>query len=236
MEYLWGETMAFVQCTGLKKTYSVGGEEVRALDDVSLTVEHGDFIAICGPSGSGKSTLANVIGGLDQPDEGSIVVEGMDLATAKDKELSAYRNKHIGFVFQSFNLQAHESALENVMSPLTIGGVGKKKERREKGMKALERVGLADRAEHKPTQLSGGQRQRVAIARALVNEPSLVIADEPTGNLDSNRGTDVMNELERLNREGVTLIIITHDQNVAARAKRVLTIRDGRITETRGQA
>ena len=228
--------MAFVQCSGLCKTYTVGDEEVRALDNVSLTVEKGDFIAICGPSGSGKSTLANVIGGLDQPDSGSVVVDGVDLAEAKDKELSAYRNRNIGFVFQSFNLQAHETALENVISPLVIGGVGKKKDRREKGMRALERVGLGDRAGHKPTQLSGGQRQRVAIARALVNEPALIIADEPTGNLDSSRGTDVMNELERLNREGITLVIITHDQSVAARAKRVLTIKDGKITETRGQA
>jgi len=228
--------VAFVQCSGLCKTYTVGDEEVRALDNVSLTVEKGDFIAICGPSGSGKSTLANVIGGLDQPDSGSVVVDGVDLAEAKDKELSAYRNRNIGFVFQSFNLQAHETALENVISPLVIGGVGKKKDRREKGMRALERVGLGDRAGHKPTQLSGGQRQRVAIARALVNEPALIIADEPTGNLDSSRGTDVINELERLNREGITLVIITHDQSVAARAKRVLTIKDGKITETRGQA
>ena len=160
--------MAFVQCSGLKKTYTVGDEEVKALDNVSLTVEKGDFIAICGPSGSGKSTLANVIGGLDQPDTGSVVVDGVDLATAKDKELSEYRNRNIGFVFQSFNLQAHESALENVMSPLTVGGVGGRKQRREKAMAALTKVGLADRAKHKPTQLSGGQRQRVAIARALV--------------------------------------------------------------------
>ena len=228
--------MAFVQCSGLRKTYTVGDEEVKALDDVSLVVEKGDFIAICGPSGSGKSTLANVIGGLDQPDAGKVIVDGVDLSDAKDKELSTYRNKNIGFVFQSFNLQAHESALENVISPLVIGGVGKKKERQEKGMRALERVGLADRAKHKPTQLSGGQRQRVAIARALVNDPALIIADEPTGNLDSSRGSDVMNELERLNREGITLIIITHDQSIAARAKRVLTIKDGKITETRGQA
>ncbi|MFM8792613.1 MAG: ABC transporter ATP-binding protein [Solirubrobacterales bacterium] len=228
--------MAFVQCSGLCKTYTVGDEEVRALDNVSLTVEKGDFIAICGPSGSGKSTLANVIGGLDQPDSGSVVVDGVALADAKDKELSAYRNRNIGFVFQSFNLQAHETALENVISPLVIGGVGKKKDRREKGMRALERVGLGDRAGHKPTQLSGGQRQRVAIARALVNEPALIIAVEPKGNLDSSRGTDVMNEVERLNREGITLVIITHDQSVAARAKRVLTIKDGKITETRGQA
>lgn len=226
--------MAFVQCSGLKKTYTVGDEEVKALDNVSLTVEKGDFIAICGPSGSGKSTLANVIGGLDQPDEGSVMVDGVDLAKAKDKALSEYRNSHIGFVFQSFNLQAHESALENVISPLTIGGVGKKKERRERGMKALERVGLSDRASHKPTQLSGGQRQRVAIARALVNDPQLIIADEPTGNLDSSRGADVINELKRLNSEGITLIIITHDLSVAAQAKRIIEIRDGKITEKAG--
>ena len=223
-----------MQCSGLKKTYTVGDEEVKALDNVSLTVEKGDFIAICGPSGSGKSTLANVIGGLDQPDEGSVMVDGVDLAKAKDKALSEYRNSHIGFVFQSFNLQAHESALENVISPLTIGGVGKKKERRERGMKALERVGLSDRASHKPTQLSGGQRQRVAIARALVNDPQLIIADEPTGNLDSSRGADVINELKRLNSEGITLIIITHDLSVAAQAKRIIEIRDGKITEKAG--
>ena len=227
--------MAFVQCSGLKKVYSLGDESVHALDNVSLSIEKGDFIAICGPSGSGKSTLANVIGGLDQPDSGTVIVDGLDLAKAKDNELSAYRNKHIGFVFQSFNLQAHESALENVMSPLTIGGVGKKKERQERGMRALERVGLADRAGHKPTQLSGGQRQRVAIARALVNDPTLIIADEPTGNLDSSRGADVMAELERLNREGITLIVITHDDNVAARAKRIIEIKDGKISEKRGQ-
>ncbi|MEY2767533.1 MAG: hypothetical protein RI912_1196 [Actinomycetota bacterium] len=226
--------MAFVQCSGLKKTYTVGDEEVRALDNVSITVEKGDFIAICGPSGSGKSTLANVIGGLDQPDEGSVLVDGVDLAKAKDKELSEYRNSRIGFVFQSFNLQAHETALENVISPLVIGGVGKKKERRERGMKALERVGLSDRAGHKPTQLSGGQRQRVAIARALVNDPQMIIADEPTGNLDSSRGADVIAELRRLNSEGITLIIITHDPNVAAQAKRVVEIKDGKITERTG--
>ena len=162
------------------------------------------------------------------------MVDGVDLAKAKDKALSEYRNSHIGFVFQSFNLQAHESALENVISPLTIGGVGKKKERRERGMKALERVGLSDRASHKPTQLSGGQRQRVAIARALVNDPQLIIADEPTGNLDSSRGADVINELKRLNSEGITLIIITHDLSVAAQAKRIIEIRDGKISEKAG--
>jgi len=226
--------MSFVQCSGLKKTYSVGGEEVKALDDVSLNIEHGDFIAICGPSGSGKSTLANVIGGLDQPDQGSVMVDGIDLANAKDSILSEYRNKKIGFVFQSFNLQAHETTLENVIAPLTVAGVGKKQERRERGMKALKRVGLSDRAKHKPTQLSGGQRQRVAIARALVNDPQLIIADEPTGNLDSSRGADVITELKRLNAEGITLIIITHDASVAAQATRIIEIKDGKIVERAG--
>ncbi|CAB4853483.1 unannotated protein [freshwater metagenome] len=192
-------------------------------------------MAIAGPSGSGKSTLANVIGGLDRPDSGQVMVNGMNLATAKDKQLSAYRNSNVGFVFQSFNLQVHETALENVISPLVIGGVGRKKERRLAGLAALEKVGLADRAHHKPTQLSGGQRQRVAIARALVNNPSVVIADEPTGNLDSARGVEVMEELARLNREdGITLIVITHDTGVAERATRVLTIIDGKVSERVG--
>lgn len=228
--------MALIECSGLRKTYKLGDEVVHALDDVSLKIEKGDFVAISGPSGSGKSTLANVIGGLDRPDEGTVIVDGMDLSKAKDKKLSEYRNSHIGFVFQSFNLQVHESALENVMSPLVIGGVGRKKERRQKGMSALEKVGLTDRAKHKPTQLSGGQRQRVAIARALVNDPAVVIADEPTGNLDSARGAEVMAELARLNREeGITLIVITHDPNIAHQAKRVLVIKDGKLTESAGQ-
>lgn len=228
--------MALIECSGLTKAYSLGGETVHALDGVNLTIEQGDFLAICGPSGSGKSTLANMIGGLDQPDSGSVVVDGKDLAKAKDKELAAYRNSRIGFVFQSFNLQVHETALENVMSPLVIGGVGSKKERKEKALAALEKLGLADRAGHKPTQLSGGQRQRVAIARALVNSPAVVIADEPTGNLDSQRGAGVMDELARLNREeGITLVVITHDPNIAKRAKRVLNIVDGRVNEMRGE-
>jgi putative ABC transport system ATP-binding protein len=228
--------MALIECTGLTKTYRLGDEVVHALDGVSLQIDKGDFVAISGPSGSGKSTLANVIGGLDRPDSGTVVVNGLDLSKARDKALSAYRNANIGFVFQSFNLQVHETALENVMSPLTIGGVGRRSERRARALAALEKVGLSDRAKHKPTQLSGGQRQRVAIARALANNPSVVIADEPTGNLDSSRGADVMDELERLNREdGITLIIITHDLAVANRARRVLTIRDGKLTETVGQ-
>jgi len=226
--------MALIECRDLVKVYDVGGDKVHALAGVSLDVSTGDFLAICGPSGSGKSTLANVIGGLDRPDSGSVIVEGMDLATAKDAKLSEYRNSHIGFVFQSFNLQSHESALENVISPLVVGGVGKKKERVARGLAALDRVGLADRAKHKPNQLSGGQRQRVAIARALVNDPSLVIADEPTGNLDTARGAEIMAELQRLNREGVTLLVITHDAKVAGQAKRIVEITDGKINEKAG--
>ena len=227
--------MALIECTDLTKTYRLGDDVVKALDGVTLTIDAGDFVAIAGPSGSGKSTLANVIGGLDRPDSGQVMVNGMNLATAKDKQLSAYRNSNVGFVFQSFNLQVHETTLENVISPLVIGGVGRKKERRLAGLAALEKVGLADRAHHKPTQLSGGQRQRVAIARALVNNPSVVIADEPTGNLDSARGVEVMEELARLNREdGITLIVITHDTGVAERATRVLTIIDGKVSERVG--
>ena len=227
--------MALIECSQLVRTYRLGGEVVTALDGVSVSIERGDFVAVTGPSGSGKSTLANVIGGLDTPDSGTIVVDGLDLSTAKDGQLSAYRNRHVGFVFQSFNLQNHETALENVISPLVIGGVGGIKQRRQMGMEALAKLGLADRAKHKPTQLSGGQRQRVAIARALVNSPSVVIADEPTGNLDSVRGAEVMAELARLNREeGITLMIITHDQHVADFARRVLTLVDGRMTELAG--
>ena len=221
--------MALIECRGLQKTYKLGDEVVHALDGVSLDIEQGDFVAISGPSGSGKSTLANVIGGLDQPDSGTVVVNGLDLSKARDKAMSAYRNSNIGFVFQSFNLQAHESALENVISPLVIGGVGKKKERQEKGLKALERVGLADRAKHKPTELSGGQRQRVAIARALVNRPSILLADEPTGNLDSRTGEEIMGLFEQLYEQGNTIIVVTHEEDIARHARRIVRLRDGLI-------
>ena len=228
--------MAFIDCSKVTKVYRLGDEVVNALDGVTLTIERGEYVAIAGPSGSGKSTLANVIGGLDHPDSGTVTVDGIDLSRARDKQLSAYRNSHIGFVFQSFNLQNHETSLENVISPLVLGGVGSRKQRKQRGLAALAKVGLSDRANHKPTQLSGGQRQRVAIARALVNDPAIVIADEPTGNLDSARGVDVMDELARLNREeGITLIVITHDADVAEQADRVLTIRDGRVSEQAGR-
>lgn len=222
----------FIECSALVRTYQLGDETVRALDGVSLSVDRGETLAITGPSGSGKSTLANVIGGLDRPDGGTVRVDGNDLSAASDRELSAYRNSTVGFVFQSFNLQGHETALENVISPLVIGGVGNRRERASRGMAALEKMGLADRAGHRPAQLSGGQRQRVAIARALVNDPSLVIADEPTGNLDSARGAEVMSELHRLNQsEGITLFVITHDPGVARQLGRVAELRDGKLQE-----
>lgn len=227
----WEQIVSLIECRGLVKAYRLGDEEVRALDGVELMIAEGEFVAICGPSGSGKSTLANIIGGLDRPDAGTVSVAGRTLAQASDKELALYRNREVGFIFQSFHLQSHETALENVMAPLVLGGVGSRRDRRERALAALERVGLAERAKHRPNQLSGGQRQRVAIARALVNEPSLVLADEPTGNLDSVRGAEVMAELTRLHGEGLTLIVITHDAAVAAQAQRTVEIRDGRLTE-----
>lgn len=223
---------ALIELKSVSKDYRTGDETLHALAGVNLTIKPGEFIAIVGPSGSGKSTLANIIGGLDKPDGGTVSVEGADLAKARDKQLSEYRNKHIGFVFQAFNLQPTYTALENVMLPLVLSGMGAK-ERRERGMKCLTDVGLADRMKHKPTELSGGQRQRVSIARALANNPSIIIADEPTGNLDSQKGRDIMALLEKLNHEGITLIVITHDMELAKRAGRILSIHDGVMKEGR---
>jgi putative ABC transport system ATP-binding protein len=208
----------------------MGDETLHALDDVSLTITPGEFIAITGPSGSGKSTLANIIGGLDMADSGSVEVDGLNLAQAHDRQLSVYRNHTIGFVFQSFNLQPNATALENVMLPLTLARMHAGP-RRARAKECLEAVGLGERLRHKPTELSGGQRQRVAIARALATKPSIIIADEPTGNLDSERGGEIMKVLKDLNNDGITLIIITHDMTVAAMAGRILHIKDGRLTE-----
>ncbi len=227
-----GSRSAVVELRNVTRTYRMGDEVVRALDGVNLTIEPGTFAAVTGPSGSGKSTLANIIGGIDAPDSGTMTVNGTDLARANDRELSGYRNQTIGFVFQSFNLQSNATALENVALPLTLGGM-RGAQRRERARECLEAVGLGDRATHRPNQLSGGQRQRVAIARALANRPSIVIADEPTGNLDSERGEEIMGLLGRLHRDGVTLLVITHDLGLAAKAQRILQIRDGRLTETR---
>ncbi|MBI3624120.1 ABC transporter ATP-binding protein [Candidatus Saccharibacteria bacterium] len=222
-----------IELKGVTKTYRLGDETLNALDGVSFRVNSGEFVAITGPSGSGKSTLANIIGGLDHPNNGSVVVDGNELAHTRDSKLSTYRNQHVGFVFQSFNLQANNTALENVMLPLVFAHM-KNKDRKARAKACLQAVGLGDRMKHKPTQLSGGQRQRVAIARALAANPKIIIADEPTGNLDSARGQEIMKVLTNLNRQGITLLVISHDDSVARLADRVVAIHDGKITERRG--
>jgi putative ABC transport system ATP-binding protein len=220
-----------IQLVNVNKTYKTGDEKLHVLNDVSLSIRSGEFIAIIGPSGSGKSTLANVIGGIDTFESGSVTVDGIPLAKARDRALSNYRNQKVGFVFQSFNLQGNHTALENVCMPLLFAGI-RKKERRSRGEETLELVGLGDRMKHKATELSGGQRQRVAIARALVTKPSILIADEPTGNLDSARGVEIMGLLRELNeRERITLIVVTHDMHIADQADRVLFMQDGVIRE-----
>ena len=203
---------------------------VPVLKDVSLTVEEGEYVAIMGPSGSGKTTLMNIIGCLDRPTSGTYELAGENVLKLKDRELSDLRLKSIGFVFQSFQLMPRESAVENVALPLSYAGV-RKKERRSRATKALERVGLGDRVNFRPTQLSGGQKQRVAIARAMVNHPKILLADEPTGALDSNSGEQIMELFDSLNEEGVTIVMITHDPKIAAKAKRIVRIIDGEIYE-----
>ena len=203
---------------------------VPVLKDVSLTVEEGEYVAIMGPSGSGKTTLMNIIGCLDRPTSGTYELAGENVLKLKDRELSDLRLKSIGFVFQSFQLMPRESAVENVALPLSYAGV-RKKERRSRATKALERVGLGDRVNFRPTQLSGGQKQRVAIARAMVNHPKILLADEPTGALDSKSGEQNMELFDSLNEEGVTIVMITHDPRIAAKAKRIVRIIDGEIYE-----
>ena len=203
---------------------------VPVLKDINLSVEEGEYVAIMGPSGSGKTTLMNIIGCLDLPTKGNYALAGQDVLKLKDKELSDLRLSSIGFVFQSFHLMPRETALENVSLPLSYTGA-KKAERKERATKALERVGLGDRLDFRPTQLSGGQKQRVAIARAMVNNPKILLADEPTGALDSKSGEQIMELFSKLNEEGVTIVMITHDANVAARAKRIVHIVDGEIYE-----
>lgn len=219
-----------IELKNVTKTYELGGEKIFALDHVNLKVEKGDFIAIVGPSGSGKSTLANVIGGLDMPDEGEVLVDGKNIAKVNDQELSSYRNKKIGFIFQTFNLHPTYTALENVMVPLIFSGMIPR-EREKRAFECLKIVGLTDRIKHRPNQLSGGQRQRVCIARALANNPEIIIADEPTGNLDSKKGVEIVEILKNLNQKsGITLVIITHDTRVAKQAKRIINICDGRVS------
>ncbi|WP_178184080.1 ABC transporter ATP-binding protein [uncultured Ruminococcus sp.] len=210
------------------KDYLQGKEAVPVLKDISLDVSEGEYVAIMGPSGSGKSTLMNIIGCLDKQTKGSFIFDGSDIMQANDKKLSEIRNKKIGFVFQNFNLLPRQSALENVELPLLYAGVGKK-ERRQRAKAALEKVGLAERMFFKPTQLSGGQKQRVAIARAIVNNPKLLLADEPTGALDTKSGDQVMELFKELNDDGVTIVMITHEPDIARCAKRIMYIRDGEL-------
>lgn len=212
------------------KDYQQDKLVVPVLRDVSLQVEEGEYVAIMGPSGSGKTTLMNIIGCLDLPTKGEYQLSGEDVLKCRDRELADVRLNSIGFVFQSFHLLPRESALENVALPLIYAGV-KKAERMKMAAAALDRVGLADRTEFKPTQLSGGQKQRVAIARAMVNNPKILLADEPTGALDSKSGKQIMELFEKLNEEGVTIVMITHDENIASHAKRIIHIIDGEITD-----
>ncbi len=220
--------MSLIEVKDLYKIYNPGENEVRALDGINLTVERGEFLAIVGQSGSGKSTFMNMIGLLDIPTSGTYLLDGIDVSSMTDDELSEIRNKEIGFIFQGFNLIPSLSAVENVELPLVYRGM-KKEQRRALALEALERVGLSHRLDHLPKQLSGGQQQRVAIARAVAARPPVILADEPTGNLDSHSGVEVMKILHELHEEGRTVILITHDNGIADEAQRVIRIQDGQI-------
>ena len=219
----------------LNKTYIMGAEKVEALKDVTLEIEKNEYVALMGPSGSGKSTLMNLLGCLDSPTSGEYWLNGIEVSTMDDGELAEVRNKQIGFVFQTFNLLPRLSSLENVALPLVYAGLGKE-ERLEKARKTLEAVGLGDRVTHKPNELSGGQRQRVAVARALVNDPAIILADEPTGNLDTKTSYEIMGLFEQIHRAGNTVILVTHEQDIAMHAHRIVRLRDGLIeSDTRNE-
>jgi putative ABC transport system ATP-binding protein len=220
--------MALVELRNVSKIYRLGEEEIRALDDVSLDINVGEFISIIGPSGSGKSTLMHILGCLDSPTQGTIQLDGVMIQNASPREQAAIRNRKIGFVFQFFNLLPKLNVVQNVELPMIYSGISTK-ERRERAMATLESVGLANRAKHRPSQLSGGQQQRAAIARALVNNPRLVFADEPTGNLDSHTGEAILQLFRRLSEQGRTIVLVTHDPEIAAVTPRRIEIRDGKI-------
>jgi putative ABC transport system ATP-binding protein len=220
--------MGLIETQDLWKTYVMGSEEIHALRGVSINIERGEYVAIMGPSGSGKSTLMNLVGCLDTPSKGSYLLNGKEVASMNDDELARIRNEEIGFVFQTFNLLPRATALHNVELPLVYAGVSSK-DRQERAKQALEKVELTSRASHRPNELSGGQRQRVAIARALVNNPSILLADEPTGNLDSKTGVEIMAVFDRLHENGNTIVLVTHEPDIAAYAHRVIHIRDGQV-------
>lgn len=220
--------MNVIEIDKIEKNYEVGTQIVRALQGVSTNIVRGDYVAIMGPSGSGKSTLMNIIGALDTPSAGSYVLNGTDVSHLTDDRLAEIRNREIGFVFQTFNLLHQYTALENVMLPLVYSGVPKA-ERIERAKEALDRVNLANRMTHKPNELSGGQRQRVAVARALINNPSIILADEPTGNLDSKTSIDIMRLFDNIHQAGNTIILVTHEEDIARHAHRIVRLRDGLI-------
>jgi putative ABC transport system ATP-binding protein len=220
--------MALIETKDLWKTYVMGTEEIHALRGVSIEIERGEYVAIMGPSGSGKSTLMNLIGCLDTPSKGSYLLNNKQVSQMNDDELARIRNEEIGFVFQTFNLLPRATALHNVELPLVYAGVPTK-DRLERARKSLDRVDLGDRMSHRPNQLSGGQRQRVAVARALVNNPSILLADEPTGNLDSKTGAEIMGLFDKLHQSGNTIVLVTHEADIAAYAKRTIHLRDGQV-------
>jgi len=222
--------MSLIETHDLTKTYVMGAEQIHALRGISVVIEHGEYIAIMGPSGSGKSTLMNLIGCLDTPTSGSYLLNGKQVAQMNDNELAQIRNKEIGFVFQTFNLLPRASALRNVELPLVYSGMPAT-ERDRRARAVLEEVELGDRVNHRPNELSGGQRQRVAIARALVNHPSILLADEPTGNLDSKTGAEIMSLFDRLHKSGNTIILVTHEADIAAFAHRTIHLRDGLVEQ-----
>jgi putative ABC transport system ATP-binding protein len=215
-----------IEFRGIKKTYVLPKICIEVLKGISFNVEDGDFVAVMGPSGSGKSTLLNIIGCLDRPSSGEYLLDGVDVSVKADNELAEIRNRKIGFVFQSFNLLPRFPAWKNVELPLVYSNV-QSGERRERALRILEEVGLGERSEHSPSELSGGEQQRVAIARALVNDPSIILADEPTGNLDSKSGEEIIRIIEGLNAGGTTVVMVTHERDIAARAKRIIRLRDG---------
>lgn len=228
--FSYKKTMAkkLIEITGLKKFYTVGTQTIKALQGVSLTIHKGEYVAIMGPSGSGKSTLMNLIGALDTPTHGTYILNGSDVSHMEDDELAGIRNREIGFVFQTFNLLPRNTALENVVLPLIYAGMPKAK-REENAKKVLKSVGLESRMTHKPNELSGGQRQRVAVARALVNEPSIILADEPTGNLDSKTSVDIMSLFDEIHKQGNTVIVVTHEEDIAKHARRIIRLKDGLV-------